>query len=264
MNVYLHTSPQPAPTIKPPIWCKCGLTQWGSVQAFPRVTRRRMEEPRMPRTPRRLRMDSGEMRNWRIKSIHADFSCLCLWVKHTRCVCVYVYIYMCVYKHNHKHSFHALQRVGLSQEQYLLVSYLSGPRPPVHSAKPGETGSPPYTPQTGNRQTGAYLSSSVFREETFRALHREGFGQKIREKTLTLIFQLPQGRGGRALRAQCYGENRSIMCLYTHEVIRTNTTTSTLFTRCRELAPQGSPGPPTCLPIPSLLSSLSFSSFSSP
>ena len=43
-----------------------------------------------------------------------------------------------------------------------------------------------------------------------------------------------KGREGRALRAQCYGEKAESV-VFTHEVIRTNTTTRLLFTRCREL-----------------------------
>ena len=65
-----------------------------------------------------------------------------------------IYIYtVYIYRHNHKHSFHVLQRVGPTLEQHDLLLYLSGPRPPVHSAKPGETGSPlhPANMQPPNR-----------------------------------------------------------------------------------------------------------------
>ena len=55
---------------------------------------------------------------------------------------------------------------------------------------------------------------------------------KNRRKARTLIFRTPQGRGGRAVRAQCSGERRVVLCLNMRSLVQTQP--QALFSRVAE------------------------------
>ena len=79
------------------------------------------------------------------------------------------------------------------------------------------TGPPPYTPQTCNRQTGAYIQARVFleRKPSEHSIVKV-CPTKSERKTPHSHFRTSTkgGKGeGRALRAQCYGERCYVLCL---------------------------------------------------